>query len=101
MGIRSSYNTITGNVVSGNARHGINLLNSNTNYNTIQGNYIGVSPDGTIAIGNGEQGIIVYGSYNTIGGTTVEARNIISGNWNSGVWLEGDSNDSARQSHWN
>ena len=92
IGVRSSYNTITGNVVSGNARHGINLLNSNTNYNTIQGNYIGISPDGSTAIGNGEQGIIVNGSYNTIGGTTVEARNIISGNWNSGVWLEGDSN---------
>ena len=68
IGIRSAYNTITGNVVSGNTRHGIHLSNSSANYNTIQGNYVGLSPDGTTAIGNGQHGITVSGSYNTIGG---------------------------------
>ena len=92
IGIRSAYNTITGNVVSGNTRHGINLSNSSANYNTIQGNYVGLSPDGTTAIGNGQHGITVSGSYNTIGGVSTEARNVISGNSNAGVWFDGNNN---------
>ena len=71
------------NVVSGNA-WGFLVDTAATpspgEYNSrILGNYIGTNIDGTSAIGNGT-GLLVRGSYNLIGGSTSEARNIISGN---------------------
>lgn len=55
--------------------------------NTVQGNYIGLDPTGTILRTNGQYGIFVLGSYsNTIGGTTITARNVIGGN-DTGIYL--------------
>ncbi len=49
---------------------------------TIQGNYIGVGPDGTTVEGNDVYGIQVAGQDNTIGGTTATTRNLIAGSGN-------------------
>lgn len=46
--------------------------------NTVEGNYIGIGSDGTTAFGNGGDGIAIFESNNTIGGTTAAARNVIS-----------------------
>jgi len=46
----------------------------------IQGNYIGTDITGTLAFGNADDGVLLQTSNNIIGGTTVAARNIISGN---------------------
>ncbi len=60
--------------------------------NTIIGNYIGTDPTGTQARANGFYGIhIVNTPNNIIGGTTAAARNLISGNGISGLFLEGGS----------
>ena len=68
-----------GNVITNNGNEGINLMSGATG-TIIQGNIIGLDPDGSIGSGNNDVGIAVLsGADNTtIGGTTEEARNIIS-----------------------
>ena len=53
--------------------------------NTIEGNFIGTDPTGTLARPNGGGGIDIRGANNTIGGTTAGTRNLISGNNNGGI----------------
>jgi hypothetical protein len=77
-------NEITGNVISGNSRHGVNLV-ATTNHNQIKGNKIGTNAAGTQARGNGDSGIFVNGDNSTIGGSTVADRNLISGNGDYGI----------------
>jgi hypothetical protein len=62
--------------------------------NLIEGNFIGTNVAGTLAQGNDLDGIWVYQSgYNTIGGTTSTARNVIAGNRGSGIGLVGSSSN--------
>jgi len=53
----------------------------------VQGNYIGTDVSGTTALGNGIEGVNISGPGNTIGGTTAQARNIISGNHGNGIGI--------------
>jgi CSLREA domain-containing protein len=54
---------------------------------TITGNFVGTDVNGTLALGN-RLGIGGSNSFqNTIGGTTAEASNLISGNWEAGIAL--------------
>ncbi len=55
--------------------------------NVFESNYIGTNTAGTAALPNGDDGIKVRGSGNTIGGTSPGAGNLISGNLNDGVDL--------------
>ncbi|HSE96804.1 MAG TPA: CSLREA domain-containing protein, partial [Blastocatellia bacterium] len=64
-------------------------LQVNSNNNIIQGNFIGLDATGTIALGNSETGIFISGANNLIGGTTPQARNVISGNLNQGIQING------------
>jgi parallel beta-helix repeat protein len=84
----ASSNRIIGNVVSGNGINngnqdaaGINL-ESNDQFNIIAGNEIGTNAAGDAMLGNSLHGIFLGNgsSNNTIGGTTVNDRNVISGN---------------------
>jgi CSLREA domain-containing protein len=61
---------------------------------TVQGNFIGTTPDGTAAIPNGT-GVWVQGSDALIGGTTAAERNVISGNTGSAVLLQPGSGGAA------
>ena len=56
-----------------------------------QGNYIGTDATGTIALGNGVDGVVIDdgATNNTIGGTTAAAGNVISGNVGDGVRIAG------------
>jgi hypothetical protein len=76
------------NVISGNGVNGINLM-SNSNNDTIKGNYIGLQFAGAVTLGNTLNGIIVQGgsTNNLIGGITVADRNVISGNLNNGIYI--------------
>jgi len=61
------------------------------NSNNLEGNFIGTSVSGTFTLANALDGIFINGaSNNTIGGTTVAARNLISGNRN-GIQVFGNS----------
>lgn len=56
---------------------------------TVSGCYIGTNAAGTGDLGNGEEGVVILNSsLNTIGGTTSDRRNIISGNANAGISIE-------------
>ena len=83
----SSSNTISENTISGNSLSGVRLVSSSNN--TIQGNLIGLSADGLTAVGNSAGGVSLFtsGSGNLIGGATVAARNLISGNLGAGIAL--------------
>lgn len=77
-----------GNLISGNVQSGIFLFSTLAANNSIQGNFIGVNAGGTAALPNGLAGIGVSGApQNVIGGTLRDARNIISGNGDSGIYL--------------
>ncbi len=99
---------ITGNLISGNEKFGIQIANANASGNLIQANMIGTDPtgmtsdpDGTPAsgdeLGNGWDGVALQAgaSRNTVGGSQPSRRNIISGNQGDGVLIIGvDGNPS-------
>ena len=68
------------NVITNSGDDGITIVGgAGVTGHLIQGNYIGVDPDGSTGGGNVDVGIaIVSGTGNTIGGTSVAARNVIS-----------------------
>jgi len=77
-----------GNVIAGNGDAGIYLLNSASN--TIQGNLIGLNAAGSAGLGNANNGIYLVSSPgNLVGGTAPAARNVVSGNGGSGLYLDG------------
>ncbi len=91
-----SGNTIGGvtpgarNVIAGNDGSGVNLNNAGATANVIQGNYIGVAANALQAVSNGTDGITLNGAPgNLIGGTNSGARNLISGNGQVGIFLNG------------
>lgn len=77
------------NIISGNTFQGIALSDANTSGNVVAGNYIGLNPAGTAAMGNGWSGIEIFSgaTSNLIGGTTTGAANLISGNTNYGLFI--------------
>lgn len=100
LGVRISYASGTriggtapgaGNVISGSGNYpGIRLW-FGANGTLIQGNLIGTDATGQYSLGNSESGIVVdYGAHdNLIGGTDPAARNVISGNGQRGVLIDG------------
>jgi len=80
--------TGSGNVISGNVFAGIDLGPGSTG-TVIQGNYIGTDATGGFALGN-DLGIFVnFSPDNLIGGTSIEARNVISGNVGRNITING------------
>lgn len=77
-----------GNVISGNTGPGIYLSGTGT---VVQGNRIGTNSAGSAAIANGSHGIRVFGSGHWIGWLVAAEGNLISGNGQSGIHLEGSS----------
>jgi len=79
------------NVISGNLGAGIRMLGVSSTGNLVQGNFIGTNAAGTADLGNGASGVDVSQATAIIGGTVPGARNIISGNNNSGISFSGTS----------
>ena len=78
------------NVISGNRDSGI-LISGATGNHPIVGNYVGTDSTGNFPVANGGPGIsILNTSAVTIGGTSFESRNVISGNTGAGVYATGD-----------
>ncbi len=87
------------NVISSNGGHGVHIIGTGATQNVVIGNYIGLDWTGEFPRGNGA-GVyidigasdnIVGSTVETIGGTTFDDRNVISGNA-YGVVLVGSSN---------
>jgi uncharacterized repeat protein (TIGR01451 family) len=77
-----------GNLISG-TQEGITLF-SGANQNVIEGNLIGTDITGNVPLGNVDFGIYVSGgSNNTIGGLNGGFFNVISGNGNDGIRVQG------------
>ena len=95
----ASSNTIggttigAGNLISGNAQNGVYLIGAATIGNIVHGNYIGTNAAGTADLGNALDGIRLIAPNNTIGGTTAQAGNVISGNDNAGLWINSGANN--------
>ena len=92
----AGFNTIGGttpgsrNVVSGNRQAGIALSGSRAAFNVVQGNYVGLDANGSVALGNLADGILLDNApANLIGGTSASSRNVISANHGSGVEVLG------------
>src|SRR5262249_53333698 len=68
------------NVISGNTGDGVEFNAAGAN-NVVEGNFIGTDAAGDDALANGGQGVHVLNTAAvTIGGTAVDAGNVISGN---------------------
>ena len=89
--IKAGGSTVRGLSI-GNFRNNAGILLSGCDNNLIQGNYLGVAANGTTARQNFRGLILTNSSNNVIGGTTVAARNVISGNAASGIDIDGNSN---------
>jgi CSLREA domain-containing protein len=87
---KSSGNIVGGstpekrNVISGNGRNGITIRGDSPS-NKVEGNYIGTQKDGTSALGNDTDGLLVGTSGNSVGGTTSGAANTTAYNKRDGV----------------
>lgn len=81
------------NVISGNGAGGVTISGLGTTGNRVQGNYVGTNAAGDGPLPNGQSGIVLStASSNIIGGTGPGARNVISGNQGSGVYITAGAN---------
>lgn len=79
-----------GNVISGNLENGVFLVERSASNNVVAGNIIGLDASGHTTLGNQVAGIgITNAPDNRIGGGIPEARNWISANADSGIYLQG------------
>lgn len=81
--ISGGNTTVRGFVI--NRFNGAGISISGNGNNRVQNCFIGTDPTGKLDLGNTFDGIFIGSSNNTIGGLTVEARNVISGNDGSGI----------------
>lgn len=79
--------TIRGLVI--NRFPGAGLVIVEAGSNVIEGNFIGTDATGEEALANVSGGLYITSAGNRIGGDTTAARNLISGNNNSGLILDG------------
>lgn len=88
----SERTIIEDNVISANGQSGI-FMSANTSNSELRGNYVGTDATGTIALGNGANGIEIQGNDTDasngliIGGTANGDGNIFSNNNGSGILL--------------
>ena len=104
------YNGVAGTMIGGMAAGAGNLISGNINvgillaYNgavgytaptgtIIAGNKVGTDITGTLALANAAGVILNRASGNTVGGTVVGARNLISGNTDTNVGILGGDDD--------
>ena len=106
--IRSFGCGIRGLIISGFGGSGVDMSGTVASGNTLQGNYIGTDPTGTLKASNGTSvlqsaGVRIAGGAhdNLIGGAGTSARNVIAGNTFDGVLITGaGSNNNRVQSNY-
>lgn len=97
---RSRSNGIINNVIAGNESSGISLTNAaaSGSESTVHGNHIGVTPAG-IEIANQASGMFVLSSNNSIGGSLPGQGNVVSGNTQHGIMLQGGTGNVVEGNH--
>jgi len=82
------------NIISGNQYYGVLINDTNSDANVILGNYIGLNAAGSAGVGNHKSGVGIYfDQHNTVvGGTNAGAGNVISGNGEYGIYIDGTNN---------
>ncbi|HWN98340.1 MAG TPA: FG-GAP-like repeat-containing protein, partial [Blastocatellia bacterium] len=89
LNVTGGSSTIRGLVIN-RFPDGVGLQLAGSSGDIVEGNYIGTNAAGTAAQGNGDAGVFVsMSSGHRIGGTTVAARNVISGNIGPGILVIG------------
>ena len=86
------------NVISANLWSGVAISDDGTDQNTVAGNYIGTDAIGTAGLGNGNNGVSIYGgAQGNVIGTNGDGHddgaegNVISGNTWQGVYVDAGS----------
>jgi uncharacterized repeat protein (TIGR01451 family) len=78
--------TNQGNTISGNSQLGVLISGSTATHNVLEANFIGTSSTGVSAIPNVAGGVQISGApSNTVGGTSANQSNTISGNTGFGI----------------
>jgi CSLREA domain-containing protein len=81
------------NLISANGASGVLINGAPASANLVQGNFIGTDISGTVGLGNVGRGVHINGgANNTVGGTSANARNIISTNGGYGVLINSGAN---------
>ena len=87
LAITADNSEVRGLVVINFADDGIQV---DGNSNTIAGNYVGVDATSSLDAGN-DDGILIFGDANQVGGSTPADRNVVSGNADDGISVDGSS----------
>ena len=84
-----------GNFVAGNGASGIQIEGLGSDFNSIQGNFIGTDITGLVGLGNVHSGIKLGNSAasNLVGGTSAGAGNVIAGNSQNGIEISSSSSN--------
>ena len=79
------------NVIGGNEEEGI--LVHNSNFTTIQGNFIGIGANNSVSVSNKKNGVKISGtSKSTVFGGIIPLGNVISGNGENGIYATDKTN---------
>ena len=96
--VTATGNSITGNTVSANARHGITVRGSSTNSTSILSNLVGISANfaNVTTLGNGVDGIHIETAASTsVGGPNPSDRNVVVANKRNGIKLYNGGGDTS------
>lgn len=83
--ISASNVVVRGLAINGFGNNGVSIASGSGI--RIEGNFIGTDPSGTLDLGNRLSGVAIFGSGNIVGGTSLDRRNLISGNDGFGVGI--------------
>jgi hypothetical protein len=83
--ITAGSSVVSGLVINRFSSDGVEL--SGNGGSIVKGCFIGTDATGTVDLGNAFRGLNIASSNNTIGGTAAAARNVISGNNNTGIFM--------------
>jgi CSLREA domain-containing protein len=90
VGLRISAGNSTVRGLAINSFDGAGIVLEGNGGNLVAGNFVGTDAGGNPGVGNAGSGVAIIGSTdNTIGGTSVELRNLISGNGQHGIDISG------------